>query len=676
MAATAEAAHATHGRRHAPGSESTAAPFAKPRSAAVPRDADAGAPAPSSDGSPDERLQAAAIDAYLAARAWLDAEQLPRPEEPAAAVELPGVTAVAVLLRLDGRLVGAADDAGEPRLLVRRALGRALAKALGDETIRAVREGVGDRVAKRLSLEIEVAGPLKPLLGRTIAEAAARVDRGREGIALRRGESVVRAFPSRLSATDGADRPDRIITALIGEAGLPARDLNDFGVDDRVSLARFATVRMRGDAPGSTPAIVERGGRTVPAIEITPAATRALAAQLASRLAAQVVARDPAKPDAGAALLGTLQPAEDRYDPPFASERETAFAAFALSRIARDAGLPEPVRASVSAKHAALVLALASIPQDRRSALLDALEALACARMCTEPPAQAEPAGLREAQLARLLAHRELASKADPETRGFLAVALAGFDDAAARAASDAILDALLADAQTRPGLLVDAALPLAVLARGGPASMTHLPTASTTHEAETGVAHEAAEPVAQRNEPRTAREEDSASARTDPTTTPGQPDATTTRRERVRAALEEAARVASAIQLRSDAAPGGENAAMLGHPLDLEGGLLLPGPRGTIPTTQSLRLAAALAISEPVLDPAKAPERAVTQRNLLRFLAQHVAQDPWVGGFRSPDAVRGLVRDSLDRDDCPPAATAAGAMLAAEAASQKPRKP
>jgi len=143
-----------------------------------------------------------------------------------------------------------------------------------------------------------------------------------------------------------------------------------------------------------------------------------------------------------------------------------------------------------------------------------------------------------------------------------------------------------------------------------------------------------------------------------------------------VRTALEEAARVAAAIQLRADAAPGGENAAMLGHPLDLEGGLLLPGPRGTIPTTQSLRLAAALALAEPVLDPAKASDRAATTRHLVRFLAQHVAQDPWVGGFRNPDALRGLVRDSLDRDDCPPLATAAGALFAVGAASQKPPKP
>jgi hypothetical protein len=53
-------------------------------------------------------------------------------------------------------------------------------------------------------------------------------------------------------------------------------------------------------------------------------------------------------------------------------------------------------------------------------------------------------------------------------------------------------------------------------------------------------------------------------------------------------------------------------------------------------------------------------------RRRFVRFLAQHVAADPWVDGFRSPDALRGLVRGSLASDDCPPAATAAGLLLVA----------
>jgi hypothetical protein len=57
-----------------------------------------------------------------------------------------------------------------------------------------------------------------------------------------------------------------------------------------------------------------------------------------------------------------------------------------------------------------------------------------------------------------------------------------------------------------------------------------------------------------------------------------------------------------------------------------------------------------------------------------VRFLAQHVANEPWTDGFRQPDAVRGLVRASLATDDCPPAATAAGLFLSIAAAESLDR--
>lgn len=605
---------------------------------ASPQDAPGGAAAPTVGQPPEpdtRRLEDRALEAYLAARAWLDAEQLPRPDEDGARVPLPGVEAVAVLLRLDGRLVGAADaargrisvedaaapEASEGDRMLRRALGVALAKALGDETIRSVRATIGDRVASRLSLEVEVAGPLRPLLGRTIAEAATRVDRGTDGLAVRRGGAVFRAFPSRLVATDGADRPDRTLLALIADAGLPAKDLPEFTADDRVSLARFATARMRGDLPKAAPSLVVRGGRLVAPEEATPAAARALAALLAARLSALVVARDPAQPAAGSVLLGPYQPVADMHDPPIATARESAYAALCLARIGRSTTLPEPTRVRAAAQAIALLAGLrtpaepsggepdqAARDRTTRTAAIESLVALASA-----------DAGLaidvrsRERLLA-FVVQAESLSPTDAESRLLLAAALRSTGDPDDRGRALVLLDAALDAARDRPGTLVDAALPLALLARD---------VALATDDA--------------------------------------------ARMARIREALDQVARVAASLQLRADGDPGGEQAGMLGLPRDLEGGLLLPGPRGAIPGTQCLRLAAALAIAEPVLDPAKAAERLAMSRAFLRFLIQHVADDPWAGGFRNPDALRGLVREALDRDDCAPAATAAGALFAVE---------
>ena len=87
---------------------------------------------------------------------------------------LTGVTAACVLLRLDGRLVASGEaalptatltaaSANDQGVLLRRAVGRAVAKALSDSTIASVRAAVGDKVTARLSLEVELAGPVRPL---------------------------------------------------------------------------------------------------------------------------------------------------------------------------------------------------------------------------------------------------------------------------------------------------------------------------------------------------------------------------------------------------------------------------------------------------------------------------------------------------------------------------------
>ena len=97
----------------------------------------------------------------------------------------------------------------------------------------------------------------------------------------------------------------------------------------------------------------------------------------------------------------------------------------------------------------------------------------------------------------------------------------------------------------------------------------------------------------------------------------------------------------------------------------DLEGGLLLPDTSGGMPDTQCLPLATALALVERQLPPEGRDARLASGRLFARFLAQHVADDPWIGGFRNPRALRGLVRGDLSSDDCPPGPTAAGLLLA-----------
>ena len=123
----------------------------------------------------------------------------------------------------------------------------------------------------------------------------------------------------------------------------------------------------------------------------------------------------------------------------------------------------------------------------------------------------------------------------------------------------------------------------------------------------------------------------------------------------------------------------GADPLAFEGMPADLVGGLFPPsGPRMRV-DSECLRHAAAFAFAFPktaatgaATGAAKAPAAlSLATRRSLRFLAQHTADDPWVGGFRHPEALRGLVRASLATDDCPPEPTIYGLLLAVAALEQ-----
>ena len=563
--------------------------------AATPLPTHATAPS-ATDGAPAPET---AEQAYRQARAWLDRDSLPDSDSAEARMALDGVTGVSVVLRLDGRAVGAgADCKGDDRML-RRAVGQAVAKALGDETIRRVRTDAGDRITVRLSLEVELAGTLVPLIGRTIAEASARVVPGRDGLAVRRGDDAYYAFPSRMMVTDSANRTAGAITALLVDAGLPAKDLNEFDTSERVGLARFASIRLRADTPTDAPERIERGGRTIALAEITPGASRVLATRLVARLAGQVA---PDASGARAMLRGTLDPSRGEYEPPFATPRQAALAAMALAEAGTGDAVPSPVAAKARERAALLVRTLAELPEAQRVVPVDSLCAIAAVGcLPADDPLRATLAARAAAELDR---QRAPGDGGSPAALVFAALAVARTDnDRGPARAAEAAHD-LIARSGAKPSLVLQAALPLAMLGRLG------------TLDAEC-----AAE---------------------------------------VRGVLGQLASQLEPLQV------GADPEASSGIPEDLVGGLMNPsGPRVRI-EADCLPHLAALAV-------ARLDGRGDMTRRSVRFLSQLVADDPWVGGFRSPDDLRGLVRGSLGGCACPPDPLILGVLLATAAADSAP---
>lgn len=544
------------------------------------------------DGAP---APGTAAKAYRMARGWLDEDRLPDNDSTDAKLALDGTTGVAVILRLDGRAVGTGADWKGDDLMLRRAVGQAVAKALGDETIRRVRADAGDRVTVRLSLEIELAGPLLPLIGRTIAEASARVVPGRDGLVVRRGDAAFYAFPSRMLVTDSANRTAGAITALLVDAGLPAKDLNEYDTAERVGLARFASIRLRGDKPADMPEVIERGGRAIALAEITPGLTRVLAMRLVARLAGQVALDESAT---RAMLRGTLDPTRGEYDPAFASPRQTALAAVALAEAGASKAIPAAMAQKARECAALLVRTLSGLPEAQRVVPVDSLCAIA-GSTCLEAgdPLLATLSARAATEFDR---QRELGDAGPAAATAFAALAVAHTDPArgAARAA-DAVRE-LLRQSSTRPSVILQSALPLAWIGRLG------------TLDAESVGA--------------------------------------------IRIALGQLASQLEPLQVGADAD------ASAGVPEDLLGGLMPPsGPRVRIEADCLAHLAG--------LATARLDGRQELTRRSVRFLTQLVADDPWVGGFRSPGDLRGLVRGSLGGCSCPPDALVFGVLLALSAA-------
>ena len=284
------------------------------------------------------------VSAYLTLRGWVDEFDLPSPSEPRAAVTLGNASGVCVILRQSGRVVGTGVDTTGDALMLRRAAGRAMGEVLGNPAVAALPPEAVARAGLGLSLELEVAGKLIPLLGRHFADVAGQLSPGLDGVAIRRGRNLAMLFPARMRANNTADRAERMLPALAVEVGLDVMPLPDLVRRFDISLYRFRTTDLAQAAAGDPPFETVRGDRIVLDRQVTRDAITALALGIVEHLA---TAMAPDAIDEPVGLMGTYHPAVDRYEPLIAPPMEQALAAWALSRFARVGGLDAETAARV-----------------------------------------------------------------------------------------------------------------------------------------------------------------------------------------------------------------------------------------------------------------------------------------------------------------------------------------
>ncbi|MDY7108580.1 MAG: hypothetical protein SYC29_08070, partial [Planctomycetota bacterium] len=364
--------------------------------------------------------------AYLDLEAWVDALSLPDPDDPASRRGLEHAAGVCVILRHNGRVLGTGADMQGDDLMLRRAAGRALSATLADRTIANLPEDLRDRVGRQLTIELEVAGPLQPLPGRTWTQIAGQLEPGLDGVLLRRGEARGTFFPAQMLAANTAGRLGRLLPALAVDLGLPALEPAELRRRHGLSIYSFRTVHLVQRAPGRAPFLTYRGEVLVPEDEVTAERIASFAESLTTHLIT------PLWPgDEPFGLMGDYEPVADRYVPLTASPRDQALTAFALGRYAAAPQLHwrEALRARDTAvvllrdlaavaegesdpladpaACAAIVYAVSALPEAKVGEALSALHRRAAAKVIATIEAADEPAAEDEsaAPQAAISAH-------------------------------------------------------------------------------------------------------------------------------------------------------------------------------------------------------------------------------------------------------------------------------
>ena len=372
-----------------------------------------------------------AVEAFFAARSWLD-----RGGPGDAPIATPrDVRSAAVVLRFRGRIVGKGEDAGDGRAIDGAdgvapgpagtpgnagPLDRALRRALVDVRARGATSvaGIDARPDPRtLTLELELAGERQPLIGRTFAEIARTIEPAECGLQIADGERTAYAPAADLLARRMAAPTSRAIVAMVGELGLPARDLPDLqSLGGATAVYGSWGVRLAQRAPEDPPIAL---ARILPPVSMAPA-TRAESMAVADAVVARIerlltppplpegVPPEAAETFRRTGLRGTYLVPANLHEPIVAGAAEQAFVAWGLARIARtgswDAALRDRARAAADRLLAALseVDASESDPADDVAATAFASLAIADLADVAEVAGRTSPSTAHDALRARL----------------------------------------------------------------------------------------------------------------------------------------------------------------------------------------------------------------------------------------------------------------------------------
>ncbi len=346
---------------------------------------------------------------------WVRAWQVP--SDGGGEAEVKDLSAIAVTLRYEGAIVGRGVDivpaggSGVRSLVL--AAGQAMSEA--DSRLPIERDALFEEhvraAAERITISLELAGPMVPITPAEWTDAALGLAPGIDGVAARIGERSAAIFPGAMLVS-GMD-PGRALAAAVSKAtGDPTLILkrpSELSTEVGAVYYRFRATHLAQPRPDKGPLFLHRAGHVVETRDLTEAELRRWADGLAQNLMGR---QWPGVEKYG--LQGAYDPVKGVYETPFAGPAEQAAAALALVEYAGTPGV-DPGAAERAREFAAGVLsALGSV----ESGEIDAVSV----------PAARAMAWVAISELTR--AHPEAATALTPDLRAFFERCDGGFQEA------------------------------------------------------------------------------------------------------------------------------------------------------------------------------------------------------------------------------------------------------
>lgn len=324
------------------------------------------------------------VDAWIRTRAWVDALKVPSvppaptvpvaptapgaPGAVAGGADARGLGAVAVVLRLRGRVVGTGLAYGAGPGMLERAATQAIDAVATDDFVLSLPREERDGIGRELSLELELAGEPTPMVGRSVGQIVARIEPALEALSLRRGERWTWIMPSTVQAANLAGDPVRTCAAMLQQVAIDPRELPSQALPEATAFYRAPTRRLAQLGPKDAPFEVIRGREVIPLTAVGPQGRAAFAAAMVRHLRAHVTRPAPAAPNETNALRslgirGDYRPHLDHHRDLAAPPADQALAAFALAAAARSPMLSESDRRIAAETAAQLLTALSEIAE-------------------------------------------------------------------------------------------------------------------------------------------------------------------------------------------------------------------------------------------------------------------------------------------------------------------------